>query len=73
METDPVNNQEPDSCPRCEQLRDELMRSEQRSHERLKEISNVCTELQNRLSEGERKREEARQRLAALHNRLRSA
>lgn len=69
-EIPPASHEASDPCPRCEQLQDELLRSEQRNHERLREITDLCTELGNRLADGERRREEARQRLQALRNRL---
>lgn len=57
-------------CPGCQGLRDELARSEQRSFERLREISELCATLQEeRRQEGER-RAEALQRLRALQERL---
>lgn len=57
-------------CPGCQRLKDELARSEQRSYERLREISELCATLQEeRRQEGER-RAEALQRLRALQERL---
>ncbi|MFM7264253.1 MAG: hypothetical protein ACKOZW_01385 [Cyanobium sp.] len=50
-------------CPGCQRLEDELARSEQRSYERLREISTVVAGLQER-------REAALQRLRALQERL---
>ena len=57
-------------CPGCQRLKDELARSEPRSFERLREISELCATLQEeRRQEGER-RAEALQRLRALQERL---
>ena len=50
-------------CPGCRRLQDELARSEQRSYERLQEISALVASLQEQ-------RAEALQRLRALQERL---
>jgi hypothetical protein len=50
-------------CPGCQRLEDELARSEQRSYERLREISALVADLQER-------RAEALRRLRVLQERL---
>lgn len=57
-------------CPRCSQLEDQLVRSEQRSHERMRELSDICRDLQVQLSANQQGQSEALQRLKALRARL---
>ena len=52
-------------CTGCQRLEDELARSEQRSYERLREISALCSSVQ------EERRLEVLGRLRALEERLR--
>jgi predicted Fe-S protein YdhL (DUF1289 family) len=58
-------------CPGCQRLEDELARSEQRSYERLREISDLCTTLQEERRRQDERRAEALLRLRALQERLR--
>ena len=57
-------------CPGCQRLEDELARSEQRSYERLREISELCATLQEEPPLVGERRTEALQRLRALQERL---
>jgi len=58
-------------CPGCQRLEDELARSEQRSYERLREISDLCTTLQEERRRQAERQAEALLRLRALQERLR--
>jgi hypothetical protein len=57
-------------CPGCQRLEDQLARSEQRSYERLAEISALAAGLEEQRRRAEERRAEAVERLRALQERL---
>ncbi|MFN9619142.1 MAG: hypothetical protein ACK55X_05450 [Synechococcaceae cyanobacterium] len=59
------------ACPRCSLLEDELARSEQRSYDRLREVSDLYAELQAQQRAEAEQREQALERLKALRELLR--
>lgn len=58
-------------CPRCIHLEDELARSEQRSYDRLREVSDRYAALREQQRGEAEQREQALERLRALRDRLR--
>lgn len=60
----------PAPCPGCERLEDELARSEQRSYERLREITALYSTVQEEREREETRRLAALDRLKALQKRL---
>lgn len=65
-----VSEPSPD-CPRCSLLQDELARSEQRSYDRLREVSDRYAALQEQQQNDAEQREPVLERLRALRERLR--
>lgn len=59
------------ACPRCNLLEDELARSEQRSYDRLREVSDLYAGVQARQQGEAEQREQVLERLKALRERLR--
>jgi hypothetical protein len=58
------------SCPRCSRLEDELARSEQRSFERLQEVSDLYAGLLEQQRSEAEQRQQGLERLRALRERL---